>query len=104
MEKIATTQTTPPQPTSCIDLAELLNRLIIIMYSMDITGNIPEGTVATYSCLNGYSVSGDTTRTCEHDGTWSGSDPTCEGSLVITILFIGVPPLARKMSICSNYI
>lgn len=33
--------------------------------------------VATYSCDPGYLLVGDTTRTCQNDSTWSGSEPTC---------------------------
>ena len=34
--------------------------------------------VATYTCDRGYYISaGDSVRTCEHGGTWSGQQPTC---------------------------
>ncbi|XP_060565067.1 fibropellin-1-like isoform X2 [Ruditapes philippinarum] len=33
---------------------------------------------AEYSCNSGYQVNGVSTRTCEDDGRWSASDPTCE--------------------------
>ncbi len=42
-------------------------------------------TVASYSCVNGFGLSGGgPTRTCGGDGStttgmWSGSIPTCEG-------------------------
>lgn len=35
------------------------------------------GDVATYSCSGGYTLSGNATRTCQPDGTWSGTAPTC---------------------------
>ena len=35
------------------------------------------GSVAVYNCDNGYQVSGDQTRTCMSNGTWSGEEPTC---------------------------
>jgi sugar lactone lactonase YvrE len=37
------------------------------------------GAVATYSCGTGYTLVGAATRTCQSDGTWSGTAPTCAG-------------------------
>ena len=36
-----------------------------------------EGSTATYTCDTGYQLDGTPTRTCQSDGTWSGSAPTC---------------------------
>ena len=33
---------------------------------------------ATYFCDNGYDLIGDDTITCQSDGSWSGSPPTCQ--------------------------
>lgn len=35
------------------------------------------GAVATYSCATGYQLAGTAKRTCQADGTWSASAPTC---------------------------
>ena len=35
------------------------------------------GSRATYTCNTGYFIVGESTRTCQQDGTWSGSVPTC---------------------------
>ena len=47
--------------------------------SVSYSNSTTEGSVATYSCDSGYTLTGDDTeRTCQADGTWSGSEPTCE--------------------------
>ncbi len=33
--------------------------------------------IASYSCNNGYNLSGVATRKCQSDATWSGTAPTC---------------------------
>ena len=38
---------------------------------------------AIYSCNTGYTLVGDSTRTCQATGTWSGSEPTCQGMLLL---------------------
>ena len=44
---------------------------------IDQEGNRPDDR-ATYSCNTNYELSGDRVRTCQNDGSWSGSAPTCD--------------------------
>ena len=39
--------------------------------------NTTYGSVATYTCDNGFLLSVENTRRCKADGSWSGSIPTC---------------------------
>ena len=43
------------------------------------------GQTATYSCNTGYNLVGDSTRTCQATGEWSGSEPTCERMLLTSV-------------------
>jgi len=46
--------------------------------SVDATSGTTYDETATYDCDTGYAVSGSATLTCEANGNWSGSAPTCE--------------------------
>ena len=47
------------------------------------TGNgISFRDVASYSCINGYVPRGSVTRTCQADGQWDGTVPTCESEML----------------------
>jgi len=35
------------------------------------------GSTCTFSCNHGYELSGSETRTCQSDGTWSGTEAMC---------------------------
>ena len=35
------------------------------------------GSIATYTCNSGYSLSGQPKRECQNDGEWDGDAPTC---------------------------
>ncbi len=54
----------------------------MISYNMGTTSLRPVNTVATYTCVTGYTLHGGSTRTCESDGVWSGSALTCQCKLV----------------------
>jgi hypothetical protein len=41
------------------------------------TTSLTVGSTATYSCNAGSSLSGAATRSCQGDGSWSGTAPTC---------------------------
>ena len=43
---------------------------------------IVPGTKAIYSCDDQHQLSGHSTRECQEDGTWSESEPTCEGTYI----------------------
>ena len=53
--------------------------------SVTLTVGTTLGQTATYSCNTGYNLVGDSTRTCQAEGNWSGSAPTCQGTYVITL-------------------
>jgi len=40
------------------------------------------GSVASYDCDLGYTLQGNSTRTCQADSRWTGTDPGCEGITV----------------------
>lgn len=63
---------TPPtcEPITCPDLVPPANGQV----------NAPSsvlGSTATYSCAGGFAMSGSASRTCEANGKWSGTAPTC---------------------------
>ena len=37
------------------------------------------GSLVTYQCDEGYSMSGDNKRTCQTNGSWEGNIPLCTG-------------------------
>ena len=52
---------------------------------VDHTAGTSLGQTATYSCNTGYNLVGDSTRTCQAEGEWSGSAPTCQGMLLHSV-------------------
>ena len=58
------------------------------MYDSDMTAPFDFETTATYSCDDGYGLSGDTlVRTCESAG-WSGSASICQRECLIEVKII----------------
>ncbi len=61
--------------TTCPDLTAPNNGTI--SYNMGTTSLRPVNTVATYSCVTGYTLNGGTIRICGSDGVWSAFAPVC---------------------------
>ena len=61
----------------CSDLPPLMNGGIT--YTGGLADSRPINTIATFTCDNGYTLTGgSTTRTCGSDGVWSGFAPRCQ--------------------------
>ena len=62
----------------CSDLPPLMNG--DITYTDGLADSRPINTVATFTCDNGYTLTGGggSFRGCQNDGTWSGSAPACQ--------------------------
>ena len=52
----------------------------MIVDSVESTGQILPGSVATYICNTNHQLRGSPTSECQNDGTWSESEPTCEST------------------------
>ena len=66
---------------NCGSLTDLANG------SVNRTAGTTFGQTATYSCDIGYNLVGDSTRTCNPTGNWSGRAPTCQGMYVYKLTF-----------------
>eukprot|EP00731_Ephydatia_muelleri_P038089 Em0651g1a len=66
-------ENSPPTciPVNCGDLPAPNGGMVQIT-SLQLNG------IARYTCLNGFKLIGAATRTCQTDGTWSGSAPSCQ--------------------------
>ena len=47
-------------------------------------GNKP-GDRASYTCNSGYELVGQSSRTCQNNGQWSGDAPTCESKWIVDL-------------------
>lgn len=39
-----------------------------------------EGVISSYTCDAGYRLSDNSSRVCQSNGQWNGTDPVCEGT------------------------
>ncbi|HEX7499757.1 MAG TPA: hypothetical protein VF524_05550 [Polyangia bacterium] len=60
----------PPSRPLCGEPAAPLNGTVR-------TAKLRQSVTATYACANGFNLIGDALRTCQTNGAWSGSSPTC---------------------------
>ena len=62
--------------TQCVTLV-LSDGLEMSCDSTYTTGVGYEGDTCSFTCNTGYKFTGSDTRTCQSDGSWSGSEATC---------------------------
>ena len=90
----------------CQDIAEFTNRTITYIPPRDVSGNLPAGqrytgTIVTYSCSPGYQlVGGSSLRACSPDGTWNGTELSCQGDFSIRNYFFK----ALQSTVCVSVI
>ena len=71
---------------NCSDISALNNGTIVYTPPRMVSNELPPGqryigTIATYKCSPGYQlVNGSSPRACNPDGTWNGTEPSCEGN------------------------
>ena len=53
-----------------------------------VTDNTDYGTQANYICDTGYCLYGNRYRTCQNDGNWTGTDPTCFSESKLCVCFV----------------
>ena len=63
------------------NLAVDCGSLSVVVNGMVKTVATTFGSVANYSCNNGYEIVGPSTRICQANGSWSDTDPLCKGKV-----------------------
>ena len=61
---------------SCLELTNPNNG--VINCSLEDDGVPSQGDTCSFTCNTGYELTGSDNRTCQSDGSWSGSDAVCQ--------------------------
>ena len=48
-------------------------------------GIYPENTTVSFTCDDGLTLSGNSSSTCDAQGTWNPQPPTCQGYFIFSI-------------------
>ena len=72
-----------PAAVDCVDLDDPIDGQVTVTPDAMATFETDLWSVATYTCSEGYSLVGDAERTCQADGQWDGSEPSCTCKLLV---------------------
>ena len=64
---------------------------------IDCTG-IVYGDTCSFTCDDGYELTGSDTRTCQSDGNWNGSEAECEQGILIVVSCTSVSDIYFRMT------
>ncbi|KAK8756462.1 hypothetical protein V5799_000832 [Amblyomma americanum] len=70
-----TCQGSGPPPAVCPSPGSIANGAVDVP-----AGALVVNTKVQYRCNQGYTLVGNSERTCQSDGTWSGAEPMCQGA------------------------
>ncbi len=85
---------------TCSDLPPLMNGGIT--YEAGSDNSRPVNTIATFTCDNGYTLTGGSFRACQNDRTWSGTTPTCRGEFHCMLILMVDFVLASQPSVMTS--
>ena len=71
---------------SCPSLSDPNNGMINC--SLGDNGTLSYEDTCSFTCNTGYELTGSDTRTCQSDGSWSGSDAVCSRGKHNLLLFV----------------
>ena len=66
-------------PGTCASLTAPADGSISYSTAPDENNEYLSGTLATFICDEGFEVFGESTRMCQHNMTWTNSQPSCQG-------------------------
>ena len=46
--------------------------------------------VVTFQCDEGHNLVGSSSRTCQTDGNWDGTQPTCDRVYILLLLYLKI--------------
>ena len=70
-----------PIVVNCSSVPDLNNGMVI--YNSQGQDGTLVGATVNYTCDTGYTLSGSRMRTCQANGTWTDSDPTCDSECLL---------------------
>ena len=74
----------------CLSLTDPNNGMIICSLGDDGVPSYKD--TCSFTCNTGYELTVNDTRTCQSDGSWSGSDPMCrQGNVTIICIYRRLP-------------
>ena len=64
-------------PGTCPPLAAPVDGFVYYDYDAEGNGEYLAGTLAYFSCDSGFELFGEAARMCQHNMTWTNSQPNC---------------------------
>ena len=77
----------------------------ILIYNQPGEDQTLAGATVTYTCNTGYTLSGNSMRTCQASGAWSGTAPTCNGEYMWqSWVELNIIPLCNLIALLQSWV